>query len=127
MFTSFAMRRIPEGVRAGLSEEQLLAIRKAIYESRPGQGHAIDARLNIPLFFAKFYLVFQCGRDRRSRTRNAEVRRLRTANKVVDGLVFAVLLLNALQLLFLFLYVIKSLLGINLFPHRHLIDFLPEL
>jgi len=125
-FTFHVMRRIPDEVRSALTEEQLGAFRKAVYESRPGQGHALDARINFPLFFAKFYLVLQLGRDRRSSTRNAEDQRRRAANHIFDRVVLGILIFNVVQIAFLILYALKSFLGINLFPHDHLIDFLPD-
>jgi hypothetical protein len=126
-FTFHVMQRIPGEVRAALTPAQMALIQKAIYESRPGQNHALDARITLPLFFAKFYLVLQAGRDRRSSTRRAEDRRKKIADKAFDWTVFAILLFNAIQILFLILYAFKTVMGINLMPHDHLLDLLPDL
>jgi uncharacterized membrane protein YidH (DUF202 family) len=120
------MRRVPDEVRAALTVEQLQAIRQAVFDSRPGQNHSIDIRVTLPLFFVRYYLILQSGRDRRSATRNAEDRRRRAANQLFDWTVIAVVLFNVIQVVFLILYFIKSFLGINLFPHDHLIDFIPD-
>lgn len=125
-FTSYVMHRLPREVRATLTEEQLGAIRRAVYESRPGQGHAIDARITLPLFFCKLYFVFQCGRDRRSQTRQAEDQRRKKVNRTFDLILFGVLLFYVLQIVFVALYLIKSWLGINLFSDAHLMDFVPD-
>jgi hypothetical protein len=124
-FTMFVMSRIPDEVRASLTAEQYQAIRTAIYRSRPGQGHAVDLRFSVPLVLFRGYVVLQMGKDRRARARPDDKSKPQSAlSRIVGYALFAVLAYSAVVLVLGVLYLLKSLLGINLLPDKHLLDLL---
>jgi hypothetical protein len=90
-------------------------------------NHLIDARFNVSLFFGRFYLVFQFGRDRRETRQSIFAERRRKAHVAMSLMMFSLLTLDIIAFLpglFFLLYILKSALGINLFPNKHLWDFL---
>jgi hypothetical protein len=90
-------------------------------------SHLIDARFNVPLFFGRFYLVFQFGRDRREARQNIFAERRRKAHVAMSMMMFSLVTLDIIAFLpglFFLLYILKSALGINLFPNKHLWDFI---
>jgi len=122
-FTQHVIDKIDPKVLRSLSPSQFSSIEKAIRESRPLQGHPVDVRGVIPLFFARFYYVFIMGRDRRLSTRREEQVRHRnylskTALLVLFGMgPFLVFIL-------LISYLLKSAFGVNFIEDSHLMDFL---
>lgn len=123
-FTTFVMARIPDDVRQSLNTEQYEAIRKAIFQSRPGQGHALDVRFTVPLGFMRGYVVLQLGRDKRHGKRR-DLRGERSfLTRAFDRFAALILAYCAIAAVLVALYAIKSLLGINLFADRHLLDFI---
>lgn len=125
-FTGFVLHRIPEEVRASLTREQWAAIRSAIYRSRPGQGHAVDLRFTVPLGVLRGYVVLQMGRDRRKGGREDARPALPWPLRVANFVAAVLLLCSLSALLFGILYVVKSMLGINLLRDRHLHDLLND-
>jgi hypothetical protein len=123
-FTNFVMARIPDDVRQSLSAEQYQAVRKAIFQSRPGQGHAVDLRFTVPLGIMRWYVVLQMGRDRRSKRRSDMRGKRSLTARVIDRVALLAILYCLTVTLLFTLYVIKSLLGINLFVDRHLLDII---
>lgn len=122
-FTMHILGNIDPSVFKTLNLLQLEAIKQAIAASQPYRRHPVDIRMTIPLFFMKLYLVLLMGRDKRSTTRNKEERRKQKATTM--SAVFGVYLIicAAFPIIFLALYVVKSFLGIDLFPDQHLSDF----
>jgi hypothetical protein len=122
-YTQHTLSNIKPEVFKTLNLVQLEAIRQAISANAPFRQHPIDIRIALPLFFVKFYLVFLVGQDRRSDTRARESLR-RTA---VRGMIFILILYGlvalSIPLIFLMLYALKSLMGIDIFPDQHLRDF----
>lgn len=123
-FTDSVLRRIDPEVRATLSSAQLDAIREAVSAHRPLKDHPVDIRGLIPLFFMRYYFVFLMGRDRRAPTREIEAGRRRKTALFGGGLFFVCAISPLILLALLFLYLLKSSLGIDLFPHQHLWDIL---
>ncbi|MEW6751573.1 MAG: hypothetical protein AB1505_11440 [Candidatus Latescibacterota bacterium] len=105
-----------------LSADQLAAIRAAVRTARPLGRHGVDIRVLVPLYFSRYYLVLQAGRDRRSATRRVEERRQRGAALVGGGLALATVLSPLVLVGLLGLYLAKSALGIDLFEDWHLVD-----
>jgi len=64
------LARVPEGVRAGLTEAQLAALDRALDANNPTR-HVINLRLTL---FDFAYLVILAGRERRDRARRAAER-----------------------------------------------------
>ena len=77
----------------------------------------VDLRFVIDLFFVRYYFALFIGQDQRTQKRNAQ------GNKIsqVGNIIAAILLLLSLNLLLssmllLIAYLLKSAVGINLFP-----------
>jgi hypothetical protein len=89
----------------------------------------VDVRIQIPLYWTHYYLIFLLGKDLRSDVQQILVnRRQRTSRAaqiafvaVLTWLLIAGLIVSA----FMALYLIKSALGIDIFSDKHLSDFLP--
>ncbi len=86
------------------------------------RNHRIDLRGTLPLFFRRYYFVILIGRDTRQETKQIEAERRYRVRKVNNAISAALLLLPFLLLLFLLLYYLKSALGINIMPVKHLGD-----
>ena len=107
--------RIPPPIAAGFSDQQLMAIRMA-YGARTRGAHWIDLRTSLPLFGKRIYLVLLAGSERRSRQRRQLDRKshpLAMAGNLVAMMLFGLMLLAAVLG---FLYLLKSSLGIDIFP-----------
>lgn len=124
-YTQHVMANIKPDVFKSLNLLQIQAIERALSDSAPFRRHPIDVRLNINLYFLRFYLVFLIGRDRRQSIRQMERKRWFNASAI--SLVGSLYLLFCLSLpvIFALLYALKSWLGIDLIPNAHLSDFLP--
>ncbi len=123
-FTDFVLNKISPEVRNSLTTEQLNEIENAIAAGSPLEKHPIDVRGMIPLFFAKFYFVFLLGRDKRTNTRNTEKGRRKEGDLFASTFFFLFFTLPLILLFFSVLYIIKSELGIDVFPNSHLLDML---
>ena len=126
-FTDSVMRRIDRKVLASFTREQLRAIHEGISASRPLSKHPIDVRGIIPLFFTQYYFVLLMGKDRRLATRRIEnIRREKSA--LAGGALFLFFGMSPLILFgLLLLYFMKSAMGIDLFPDKHLWDILRDM
>ncbi|MEE2730644.1 MAG: hypothetical protein VYA55_07450 [Pseudomonadota bacterium] len=123
-FTHHVYQQIDPAVRSTFTPRQVTAIENAIRASRPYQKHPIDLRGTFPLYFVRIYFVLLMGRDKRSQTRNQEERRRRHAAMGSALLSVYIILSMLTPLLLLVLYLLKSVLGIDLFADLHLSDFL---
>lgn len=130
-YVDACMRSIDDAVYATFSTQQLTAITKAIssknkkkQELRP---HTLDLRFTIPYLFGGFYFVILGGKDQRKDRRRTGSRRAKTARlSIIILVLFITSGLVWLPLSFYGLYVLKSAYGIDIFPEKHLSDFLPE-
>lgn len=86
--------------------------------------HKIEIRGIIPLFFRKYYFVILVGRDTREEVQAQEAERRAFVRRVNNIMAAAFLLSFTALFLFFMLYYLKSALGIDIFPDRHLWDFL---
>jgi hypothetical protein len=76
-------------------------------------------------FFRKWYLVLLFGKDTRQEFRSKELSYSQTFVRKIGMFFFiTILFLGAFAFLFLLFYLIKSVLGIDFFPEKHLLDFL---
>lgn len=110
--------RIPEDVALSFSEDQLRAIKRAFVHTE-GRGHSVDLRLSF-WFLTRFYMVLLLGPERRDRARR---RRDRGAHPVgtLANLVMMVVFVGVIGTSVLgLLYLLKSLLGIDLIPDMSL-------
>ncbi|MEQ9844843.1 hypothetical protein [Pectobacterium brasiliense] len=98
-----------------LTSEQRLAVEQAVMSITASSMHWVDVRKSFPFLNRRYYFVFLFGLDHRKRPRKESTlfRILLTALILFTGLFC---MLAAL----LMLYMIKSALGIDIFPHFHL-------
>jgi hypothetical protein len=121
--TDDVIHRIDPKVLDSLTPAQRSAIAEAIQTSYR-ENRLIDLRGAIPFCFARYYCVFLVCRDRRASLMKIETFR-RQRYSLMGGILFAALaMLPLLLLIFLFLYLLKYLWGLDLFPGFHLYDVL---
>ncbi len=99
------LKRFPPSVRNSFTEEQLMHLKTAI-GARQWGSHLIDHRGVIKFFKYRYYFVILAGRNRRQLSPN-EVKASRIAQAILISISFFIILL--------IFYLIKSVLGINLF------------
>ena len=105
--------RIPRDIAATFSDDQLHAVKLA-FGARSWGAHAIDVRKSVPIFWHRYYVVLLMGRERRDAERlHAEGALFGTIGNAMVTLMFLGAILVPLALGF---YVLKSVLGIDLFP-----------
>lgn len=105
--------KMPPQVAESFNDEQLTHL-FTILGARSWGQHSIDLRgtFKIPFYKWRFYYVFLTGRNHRSLSRKEKEMSLITSAVVMS---LFILLSTALGLLVL--YLIKSALGINIFPN----------
>ncbi len=129
VFAEFTMSRIPKEIRDSLSDVQSSAIRQALIGMDQSARHSIDIRFTLPLVLRTYYFVLFAGRDRRSKTLTSELARLHRLPRWFRRGIYltssAVIGFALFSTLFTVLYLIKSRMGIDIFPNFHLHDVLP--
>jgi hypothetical protein len=121
----YYLQQIDADVHDSLTPKQLAGVRKVLESVIPKPSPKIvDLRVNIDLIVSSFYVVLFVGKDRRKRKRSY----LATGFTKIANRIAAIIMLIGLNMtisLFIFLvaYLVKSALGINLFP-EHLSDYL---
>ncbi|KKD34612.1 MAG: hypothetical protein WAN66_15645 [Limnoraphis robusta] len=124
----YYLNKIQPHILSSFNSEQITAIQDILEEAIPKHSPKIvDLRLTVDLILSRFYLVLLVGKERRRGQREYPVRGITR----IGNLIAATLLLIAINLLisafiFLFLYLIKSALGIDLFSGEHLSDQLKK-
>lgn len=122
------LESLPRDVRLSFTKRQVESLHQAFQRERWRSRHLVDVRFAIPLYLARLYAVVLVGKDRRRTSQNTASEYRQTASTLIKVLLLFgfVLVFSAVVLVagFFFLYVLKSGLGINLFPDRHLSDFL---
>ncbi len=119
-FTYHVMKSINPETLNSLSPSQISAIKDAIKANQPPKKHLIDFRGVISLFFRKYFFVFLIDRDRRVSTQEAEIER-RNNVALLGNISFIIFVISPFILLALvFLYLLKILAGIDLFPGEHM-------
>lgn len=121
----FILQQIDADVLASLTPEQLAAVRKMVKSSiLQASPKLVDLRINIDLIFTRFFVVLFVGKERRKNPRAHTVSGMMAiTNKVAALALLLGLNLTVSAFIFLLAYLIKSSLGINLFPY-HLRDYL---
>ena len=112
-FVARFLGKIPRDIAQSFSDAQLEAV-VAAFGTRRWRIHPVDIRLTIPLVGRAYYLVLLAGGERRLRRRRAE-RNVHPLVTLGNAIFAAVFFTGVLFSLFAALYVLKSLLGINLF------------
>jgi len=121
-FTDSVLTKIDPSIRRTFTATQEHALIDAIRASSPLKKHPLDIRGVIPLVFARYYFVFFAGRDRRRSTKQVEAER-RSQGTLTGGLmIFVIGIVPVILVSLFFFYQIKSALGLDLLPDRHLWD-----
>ncbi|TWI53177.1 hypothetical protein IQ22_03024 [Pseudomonas duriflava] len=102
--------RLPSDLQDSFSNEQLEALKIAFGARRWGQ-HSVDLRGTFRLWSWRYYFVFLAGRNKRERSRVQE-----ELSSIAKAFAMAVFLVFCVGCGLVILYLIKSALGINLFP-----------
>ena len=107
------LSRMPENVADTFNEEQLSHLLTAI-GSRSWGKHALDLRgtFKIPFYPWRFYYVFLMGKNHRELSRKEKQISLLTR-----AIALSLFLIVCVLLGLLVLYLVKSALGIDLFPN----------
>lgn len=111
IFLKQFLTKIPEPVRQSFNHEQLDALRLA-FGAEPWAEHPVDFRDSFKLWRWRFYFVFVAGRD----MRQLSTRRYKMMRRT-EIIFLALYLLTSTLLGILALYLLKSALGIDIFPH----------
>lgn len=112
-FIGGLLAKLPIAISATFTDDQLHALKQAL--DAPKRVHAIDLRWTLSFWRGNYYFVFLLGRDRRELSRRAQALE-RVVLAAALGLFVTVSVLFGL----LVLYLIKSALGIDIFPHYSL-------
>ncbi|MCE0495362.1 hypothetical protein [Vibrio salinus] len=106
------LERMPDSVQKSFNDEQLMHIRNAI-GARNWGNHKIDCRgvITFPMLGWRYYFVFLFGKNRRHLTGKEK----RIANGL-GTLIAAGLLTVVVLFVLVILYLLKSALGIDIFP-----------
>lgn len=119
------LQQIPEPILSSFTPEQQAAIYDLLERSFPKPSpKIIDLRFVVDLLVSRFYVVVLVGKDRRIQRRQ----HIPAGVSKIGNLMAAIALLLSLNVfvslgVFLLLYLLKSGIGIDLFP-SHLSDFL---
>jgi hypothetical protein len=127
-FTNNVINSIPADVRDTFSEQQLVALQAALAKVHNRSRHLMDVRVQIPLYWARHYIVFLVGRDMRAHVQeillNLRQRSSRSAQIGFIAMAVWLLIAGIAVTGFIVLYLFKSAVGIDIFPDKHLADFL---
>lgn len=127
-YTDNVISSIPADVRASFSAAQMDALQQALAKVHSRSRHFLDVRLQLPLYWTTYYVVFLLGRDKRAHIQEILInRRQRSSRAAQIGftvLAAWLLITGAAVTAFIVLYLIKSAVGIDIFPDKHLGDFL---
>ena len=103
--------RLPDDLKDSFTKEQLMALKVAFGARQWGQ-HPLDLRGTFKLWRWRYYFVLLAGRNRRDLSRTE-----RNLSRAATAASLAVFLPMCTVLGLLALYLIKSALGINIFPN----------
>lgn len=127
-FADSVLRNISKDILDSFNDTQLDALQTALAKVHDRSRNRLDVRFSIPLYWARYYVVFLLGRDLRSHVQevllNRRKRSGRAAQIGVISLMAWLILAGAAITLFIALYLLKSAMGIDIFPDKHLSDFL---
>ena len=107
------VRRIPPNIRQTFSAAQFEVISEAMQEQK--RVHTVDFRVSVPFMWRRFYITLFAGEERRSSKRLAYERQLNAVKAAIAYIAaIAILFVFAGVPLFFFLYLAKSIIGIDL-------------
>lgn len=109
-FIAGLKERLPEELRESFTEEQLEALKLA-FGTRSWGKHSVDLRGTVKFWHRRYYFVFLAGRNYRQLSRLEQELSL-----LGKATMLAVILLACGLVGLLLLYLLKSALGIDIFP-----------
>ena len=109
-FIKGLLKRLPDNLETDFTDDQLVALKVALAR-QPWNVHPVDFRQSIGLLKWRYYVVFIAGRD----LRTSRLRQQRFF-KVSEGIFLTFLITFISVFCLLLAYLIKSALGIDLFP-----------
>nr|WP_314562057.1 3-phosphoshikimate 1-carboxyvinyltransferase [uncultured Pseudomonas sp.] len=109
-FIAGLKERLPEALRESFTDEQLEALKLA-FGTRSWGKHSVDLRGTVKFWHRRYYFVFLAGRNYRQLSRLEQELSL-----LGKATVLAVILLACGLVGLLLLYLLKSALGIDIFP-----------
>ncbi|MBW5892563.1 hypothetical protein IM880_10100 [Pectobacterium polaris] len=98
-----------------LTSEQRLAVEQAVLSITASSMHWVDVRKSFPFLNKRYYFVFLFGLDHRKRPRKES-----TLFRILLTVLILFTGFSCMLAALLMLYMIKSALGIDIFPHFHL-------
>lgn len=114
------------GIKESLSHEQrkeMMSLMKRMLPPVPSLG-IIDIRFSF-WFFRHWYIVFIFGKDTRNQFKSLDKGDMSAGlTTVAKAITYIIMVLVAIILLIYALYLIKSIMGIDLFPDTHLKDII---
>lgn len=106
-----------------MQRKELMSLMKRMLPPVPSLG-IVDVRFSF-WFIKHWYVVFIFGRDTRNQFKSLDKGDMDTAMTTVAKLVTYIIMILVMLILILYLlYLIKSYMGIDLFPNAHLSDLL---
>lgn len=103
---------------------QLKSLLKQMLPPVPSMG-MVDIRFSF-WFFKQWYVVFIFGKDTRKGFKSLDKGDVdRSLSIVAKATTYIIMMISILIMLLFLLYALKSSVGIDLFPDKHLVDFLP--
>ncbi|RJP30462.1 MAG: hypothetical protein C4527_09810 [Candidatus Omnitrophota bacterium] len=122
-FADVIFQRLDPQIRSSLTDAQIAALTKTLTECGPLKKHPVNLRGTIPLFFVRLYFVFLMGIDQRHSSGRSIVERRMQGISFGRVLFFLGTWVILIVILLFLLYHVKSAMGIDLFPDKHLYDF----
>lgn len=104
------LNRMPKNIQKTFTDEQLMELKVAIGARHWGR-HSVDCRSVLRIFRYRYYFVFLAGRNRRELTSQEEKSAL-----FWHAIFLSLLGCIGFTVFFLVAYIIKSALGIDIFP-----------
>ncbi len=105
------LNKMPTEVAESFTEEQLIALNKAV-GGRSWARHKVDLRGTISIWRSSYYFVILGGRNRRELSRFEK-----QLGQLSVAFIISLFLLGSALLGLLLLYLLKSAMGIDLFPN----------
>ncbi|MDC7827712.1 MULTISPECIES: hypothetical protein [Pseudomonas] len=109
-FIAGLKERLPEALRETFTEEQLEALKLA-FGTRSWGKHSVDLRGTVKFWHRRYYFVFLAGRNYRQLSRLEQELSLLGKATVLAAILLACGLVGLVLL-----YLLKSALGIDIFP-----------
>lgn len=109
-FVAGLKERLPEELRESFTEEQLEALKLA-FGTRSWGKHSVDLRGTVKFWHRRYYFVFLAGRNYRQLSRLEQELSLLGKATVLAAILLACGLVGLVLL-----YLLKSALGIDIFP-----------